>query len=157
METVVDMIVRGAEQLLQRANGPLQFRLVVMPTVVTLVAIRAGLKDGREGQPAFLWSLIAQPAKRRQRLVAAWKDISRIFCHGRRDGCRLPAYGAADVLCRADSDRRRDLRCCAIRAVSWSSQSPGTGVVRNMGGSSTRSAWQDPGRQRNATGKPGTL
>lgn len=79
METVMEMISRGVEQLLQRADGPLQFRLVVMPTVVTLVAIRAGLKDARERQPAFLWSLVARPVERRQRLVAAWKDISRIF------------------------------------------------------------------------------
>jgi hypothetical protein len=50
-----------------------------MPTVVTILAIRAGLKDAREGQPAFLWGIIAYPAERRRRLLAAWKDISRIF------------------------------------------------------------------------------
>ena len=79
MDTVMDMISRGVEQLVQRADGPLQFRLIVMPTVVTLVAIRAGLQDARQGQPAFLWGILARPFERRQRLVAAWKDISRIF------------------------------------------------------------------------------
>ena len=64
---------------LNQAIGPLNFRLVVMPTVVTLLAIRAGLRDAREGQPAFLWGIISDPSRRRQRMLAAWKDITRIF------------------------------------------------------------------------------
>lgn len=79
MDAIMDGIFRGIEQLLGRANGPLQFRFVMMPTVVTLVAIRAGLHDARQGQPAFLWGIISRPAERRQRLLKAWKDISRIF------------------------------------------------------------------------------
>jgi hypothetical protein len=47
--------------------------------VVTLLAIRAGLRDAREGQPAFLWGIISDPGRRRQRMLAAWKDIGRIF------------------------------------------------------------------------------
>jgi hypothetical protein len=73
------MLSRGVEQLLGRAGGPLHLRLVIMPTVVTILAIRAGLKDAREGQPAFLWGIIAHPAERRRRLLAGWKDITRIF------------------------------------------------------------------------------
>jgi MFS family permease len=73
------MLNRGAEQLLGRAVGPLQFRLVVMPTVVTLVAIRAGLRDARGGQPAFLWGIISDRGRRRRRMLAAWKDVARMF------------------------------------------------------------------------------
>ena len=73
------MLNRGVEQLLGRSIGPLQFRLFVMPTVVTLIAIRAGLRDARQGQPAFLWAIITDPTDRRRRLLAAWKDITRIF------------------------------------------------------------------------------
>jgi hypothetical protein len=50
-----------------------------MPTVVTIIAIRAGLKDARKGEPAFLWGVIVRPAERRRRLHGAWKDIARIF------------------------------------------------------------------------------
>ena len=75
----MEIISRGVEQLLGRASGPLQFRLVVMPTVVTLLAIRAGLRDARAGEPAFLWGIITNPAERRKRLLAGWKDITRIF------------------------------------------------------------------------------
>lgn len=79
MDAIVEILSRGVEQLLGRAIGPLQFRLVVMPTVVTILAIRAGLKDAREGQPAFLWGIISNPTERRRRLLAGWKDITRIF------------------------------------------------------------------------------
>jgi hypothetical protein len=50
-----------------------------MPTVVTILAIRAGLKDAREGQPAFLWGIIARPAGWRRLLLTASKDITRVF------------------------------------------------------------------------------
>lgn len=67
------------EQLQGRVIGPLQFRFWLMPTVVTLIAIRAGLKDAREGRPAFVWDIISNPSHRRCRLLAGWKDITRVF------------------------------------------------------------------------------
>jgi hypothetical protein len=79
MDANREMISRGVEQLLARASGPLQFRLVVMPTVVTLLAIRAGLSDARTGEPAFLLGIICDSNRRRERILAAWKDITRIF------------------------------------------------------------------------------
>ena len=79
MDAILEIFNRGVEQLLGRASGPLQFRLFVMPTVVTILAIRAGLKDAREGRPAFLWGIISNPTERRSRLLAGWKDITRIF------------------------------------------------------------------------------
>ena len=79
MDAILEILNRGVEQLLGRASGPLHVRLVIMPTVVTILAIRAGLKDAREGQPAFLWGLIAYAAERRRRLLTGWKNITRIF------------------------------------------------------------------------------
>lgn len=79
MDAILEIISRGVEQLLGRASGPLHFRLFVMPTVVTLLAIRAGLRDARTGEPAFLWAVIWDPSRRRQRILAARKDIARVF------------------------------------------------------------------------------
>ena len=79
MNALLEMISRGVEQLLGRASGPLHLRLVIMPTVVTILAIRAGLRDAREGRPSFLWGILTNPADRRRRLFAGWKDITRIF------------------------------------------------------------------------------
>ena len=79
MDTIVEMLSRGVEQLLGRASGPLHFRLLMMPTVVTILAVRAGLRDAREGQPAFFWALLTNRGKRRRLLYSAVKDIGRIF------------------------------------------------------------------------------
>jgi hypothetical protein len=79
MDAILEMLNRGVEQLLGRAGGPLHLRLVMMPTVVTILAVRAGLKDAREGQPAFLWEILTNPAERRRLGRSALKDIGRIL------------------------------------------------------------------------------
>jgi hypothetical protein len=52
---------------------------MIMPTVVTILAIRAGLRDAREGQPTFVWALLTMPAQRRRRFRSGVKDVGRIF------------------------------------------------------------------------------
>ncbi len=79
MESLLQLVNRGVEQLLGRVGGPLHFRLLIMPLVVTTLAARAGLKDAREGQPAFLWAILTHPAERRQLLRSAVRDVGRIF------------------------------------------------------------------------------
>ena len=78
MDTLVESLSRGVEQLLGRASGPLHLRLVVMPTVVTTLAIRAGLKDARENQPAFFWAILTNPAERPRLFRSAVKDIGKV-------------------------------------------------------------------------------
>lgn len=79
MDAVMEILSRGVEQLSGRKVGPLNFRLVVMPTVVTIIAIRAGLRDAREGRPTFLWEIIINTSERRQLIRSGWKDIGRII------------------------------------------------------------------------------
>jgi hypothetical protein len=79
MDAILEMLSRGFRQLLDRADGPLHFRLVVMPTVVTVLALRADWKDAREGRPAVLGAFIIDPVERRRLFRMALKDIGRIF------------------------------------------------------------------------------
>lgn len=79
MDASMEILSRGIEQLFGRTAGPLTFRLVVMPTVVSIIAIRAGLHDAKEGRPAFLWEFFINPSERRRLLGNAWKDIGRII------------------------------------------------------------------------------
>lgn len=79
MGTIMEILTRGVDQLLGRAGGPMHFRLFMMPTMVTFLAIRAGMRDAREAQPAFLWTLISKPAERRRLIRSAVKDIGRVF------------------------------------------------------------------------------
>ena len=79
MDSVVNVLQLGLDQLLGRLSGPLNFRLVVMPTVVTIIALRAAWKDLREGRPAFLGIWIQDPVERK-RVFRGWlKDVGRIF------------------------------------------------------------------------------
>ena len=79
MDTVLQMFFRGFDQLVSRAGGPLNFRLFVMPIVVSVFAIRAGLRDAREGRPPFLGALLKNTADRPRLLRSALKDTGRIF------------------------------------------------------------------------------
>jgi len=67
------------ENLIGRSAGPLNFRLLIQPMVATLIAIRAGLKDAREGRPAFLWAALSNPGYRPELLRQGWKDVGKVF------------------------------------------------------------------------------
>ena len=79
METFLQMLSRGVDHLIGRFSGPLNFRLFIMPAVVTVLAIRAGLRDAREGQPPYLWGLVLKRRERRQLFRSGLKDIGKIF------------------------------------------------------------------------------
>jgi len=79
MDTLVDALKRAVDELLGRASGPMHLRLIMQPLMATFFAIRAGLRDAREGQPAFLWAYINQPDARRRLVGSAWKDIGKVF------------------------------------------------------------------------------
>jgi hypothetical protein len=51
MRVVEEQLARVWENLGGRLSGPLDFRFVLQPIVVTLIAIRAGLRDARRGSP----------------------------------------------------------------------------------------------------------
>lgn len=79
MNTIIEMLNHRGEHLLGRVSGPLNFRLVVMPLVVTILAIRAHLRDVREGRPTVLWAFLRDPTKRRRLLRSGVKDFGKVF------------------------------------------------------------------------------
>jgi hypothetical protein len=66
-------------QLLGRASGPLHFRLFVMPIVVSVLALRAHLRDVREGRSTPLWAFIKDPIERPRLFRSGLKDFGRVF------------------------------------------------------------------------------
>ena len=62
-----------------RIGGPMTFRLILQPTIATLVALRAGLKDAREGRPAYFWTLLTGRGQRIALLREGWRAIFKIF------------------------------------------------------------------------------
>jgi hypothetical protein len=79
MDTILDMLFSRAEHLFARAGGPLNFRLVVMPTVVTILAILADRRDAREGRPALLGAFFTDPVERRRLCRSGLEDIGKVF------------------------------------------------------------------------------
>jgi hypothetical protein len=79
MDWVIQELSRAVEQLLGRAGGPLHFRLFVMPLVVTFLAIRAHLRDVKEGRSTALWAFIRDRAERRRLFRSGLKDFGKVF------------------------------------------------------------------------------
>src|SRR4029078_11082258 len=79
MDGITEVLQRTVEQLLGRSSGSLHFRLIVQPIIASTIAIKAGLKDARQGQPPFLWALLTRAAERRRLMRSGWKDIGKVF------------------------------------------------------------------------------
>ena len=75
-----DLFSRFWPDIMGRITGPLTFRLIVQPLVATFLGVRAGLRDAREGNPAFFWHLFTTKQGDRPQLIRdGWKDISKLF------------------------------------------------------------------------------
>jgi len=74
-----EILKRVWENLIGRFSGPMNFRLIIQPTVAIIIAIRAGLKDAREGRPPFFWAALSNPAYRPALMQQGRKDVGRIF------------------------------------------------------------------------------
>ena len=74
-----DTLARIWENLGGRIGGPLSFRLVLQPVVAASLAIRAGLKDAGTGRPPYLWTILTNPADRRELLHEGWKAVTKVF------------------------------------------------------------------------------
>jgi hypothetical protein len=79
MNTFDDVLMSVLERLLGRAGGPLHFRLMIMPLVVTFFAVRAAMKDVRSGQPPFFRTLVGHPEERGRLIRSLRKDIGKII------------------------------------------------------------------------------
>jgi hypothetical protein len=79
MDTIQEFLKNTLAELLGRASGPLHFRIVMQPLVAGFFAVRAGMKDARDGRPPFFWTLLAHPHERQRALHSGWRDIGKIF------------------------------------------------------------------------------
>jgi len=75
----METFTRAIDELLGRASGPFHFRLILQPVMATLFAVRAGVRDAREGNPPFLYSFILHVDNRKNLAASAWKDVGKVF------------------------------------------------------------------------------
>ena len=74
-----DMIMRGFFNVIDRLGGPMTFRVILQPLMASIFAIRAGMKDAKEGRPPYLWTILTDPSQRYSLLREGWKAIARVF------------------------------------------------------------------------------
>src|SRR4051812_49351619 len=77
--TLHDEFSAAWEMLVGRTTGPMALRLIFQPLMATLLAVRAGLQDAREGRPPYLWFLFSRPTDRRALLRDAWVNVRMVF------------------------------------------------------------------------------
>lgn len=76
---MMEELTRGVENLVGRFYGPMSLRLIIQPAVATFMAVRAGLRDARQGNPPFLWTFASDAGRRRELLLQGWKDVGSVF------------------------------------------------------------------------------
>ena len=74
-----EFIARVLTGLSDRVGGPMTFRVVLQPLMAGLLALRAGLKDAREGRPPYFWTVLTDPAQRAALIHEGWKAVARVF------------------------------------------------------------------------------
>ena len=62
-----------------RLSGPMSLRLFLQPTMALIFAIRDGVRDAREGNPAYFWTLLKNSEHRRDMVRDGWKAIAKVF------------------------------------------------------------------------------
>jgi hypothetical protein len=72
-------VTRFTQDLIARVTGPMKFRLVLQPGMALFLAIRDGLKDAREGRPAYFWALFSDREDRWAMLKDGWKAVGKVF------------------------------------------------------------------------------
>lgn len=74
-----EVFTRMWEDLIGRESGPLTLRLLLQPTMAALFGIRDGLKDAREGKPAYFWEIFSHQVHRRALLREGWQAVAKVF------------------------------------------------------------------------------
>jgi hypothetical protein len=75
----IPSIQEFGSELIGRVHGPFAFRFVLQPIMAAIYAIRVGVKDAREGKPAYFWSILANPAGRRELLSEGLHHVLRVI------------------------------------------------------------------------------
>jgi hypothetical protein len=76
---IQEILTRFWDQLIAQPSGPLAFRLILQPIMVTILAIIDGVKDARAGRPLYTWTLLTDPAHRASYLREGLKRVSRVI------------------------------------------------------------------------------
>jgi hypothetical protein len=69
-------------EIAARPDGPFAFRFYLQPAVATLLALRDGIKDAREGDTPYFWTLLHDDARRGAALREGLHATGRVILLG---------------------------------------------------------------------------
>ena len=70
---------RVVTNLAGRIDGPMHFRILLQPATALFFGIKDGLRDAREGKPAYFWAIFTDSEARAQLLKSGLKSVSRVL------------------------------------------------------------------------------
>ena len=79
MSTLLEMIGRGWANFLARPSGSVSLRFYIQPTMASLLALRAGIEDARQGRQGYLWAILTRPERRLELLHEGWRGAMTPF------------------------------------------------------------------------------
>src|SRR5262245_55533237 len=79
MSPLAQVLAVSWDSIWARPEGPMSFRFILQPTMAAIAALRAGLRDSKEGRPAFLWAVFTKDGHRANLLKGGWKHVWIIF------------------------------------------------------------------------------
>jgi hypothetical protein len=82
MSELQGLLSRLWADLIARPGGPLEFRFLLQPLVAAILAVRDGLSDARARCPPYFWTLLHDPAHRRERLREGIRATVRVVLLG---------------------------------------------------------------------------
>jgi hypothetical protein len=82
MSELQGLLARLWADLTARPGGPLEFRFLVQPLVAAVLAVRDGMLDARTGRSPYFWTLVHDPALRRERFREGVKATLRVVLLG---------------------------------------------------------------------------
>ena len=82
MSELQGLLSRLWADLIARPGGPLEFRFLLQPLVAALLAVRDGVLDARTGRPPYFWTLVHDPAHRRERFREGVRATLRVVLLG---------------------------------------------------------------------------
>ena len=74
-----DLLTRLWENLTGRLDGSMKFRFILQPIMAAICAIKVGLREAREGRPAYFAEVVSNSSQCRELLHEGWIHVSKIF------------------------------------------------------------------------------
>jgi len=57
----------------------MKLRFILQPATAAFLAVRAALRDAREGRPPYLWATLTDSSQRREILHRGWRHVGKVF------------------------------------------------------------------------------